>query len=93
MLASPQFLRAYLIASLQIHVNFPPECPFKLFSANSEGIKALLALKPDIAIMEPTGVNYSRMKGNTLSPCRGRGQARGTQRIEELPGTPFKFTR
>jgi hypothetical protein len=37
------------------------ECPFMLFSANSEGIKALLALKPDIAIMEPTGVNYSRL--------------------------------
>jgi hypothetical protein len=43
------------------------ECPFKLFSANSEGIKALLALKPDIAIMEPTGVNYSRLWGTHLA--------------------------
>jgi hypothetical protein len=43
------------------------ECPFMLFSANSEGIKALLALKPDIAIMEPTGVNYSRLWGTHLA--------------------------
>ncbi|MBW4479471.1 MAG: transposase [Tolypothrix brevis GSE-NOS-MK-07-07A] len=43
------------------------ECPFKLFSANSAGIKALLALKPDIAIMEPTGVNYSRLWGTHLA--------------------------
>ncbi len=38
-----------------------------LFSANSEGIKALLALKPDIAVMEPTGVNYSRLWGTHLA--------------------------
>ncbi|MBW4567699.1 MAG: transposase [Tolypothrix carrinoi HA7290-LM1] len=43
------------------------ECPFMLFSANSEGIKALLALKPDIAIMEPTGVNYSKLWGTHLA--------------------------
>lgn len=43
------------------------ECPFMLFSANSEGIKALLALKPDIAVMEPTGVNYSRLWGTHLA--------------------------
>ncbi len=43
------------------------ECPFMLFSANSEGIKSLLALKPDIAIMEPTGVNYSRLWGTHLA--------------------------
>jgi Transposase len=43
------------------------ECPFKSLSANSEGIKALLALKPDIAIMEPTGVNYSRLWGTHLA--------------------------
>jgi hypothetical protein len=92
MSASPQFPPACLKISPRNHVNFPPECPFMLFSANSEGIKALLALKPDIAIMEPTGVNYSRMKGYTFSPCRNRNQARGTQRVEKLPGTPVKFT-
>ena len=43
------------------------ECPFKNFKANSEGIKALLALKPDIAVMEPTGVNYSRLWGTHLA--------------------------
>lgn len=43
------------------------ECPFMLFSANSEGIKALLALKPDIAVMEPTGVNYSKLWGTHLA--------------------------
>ena len=37
------------------------------FSANSEGIKALLALKPDVAVMEPTGVNYSRLWGTHLA--------------------------
>ena len=43
------------------------QCPFKNFKADSEGIKALLALKPDIAIMEPTGVNYSRLWGMHLT--------------------------
>ncbi len=43
------------------------ECPFECFQANSEGIKALLALKPDIAVMEPTGVNYSRLWGTHLA--------------------------
>ena len=43
------------------------ECPFEKFNANSAGIKALLALRPDIAIMEPTGVNYSRLWGTHLA--------------------------
>jgi transposase len=43
------------------------ECPFMSFSANSEGIKALLALHPDIALMEPTGVNYSKLWGTHLA--------------------------
>lgn len=43
------------------------ECPFYRFSANVEGIKALLELKPDIALMEPTGVNYSRLWGTHLA--------------------------
>ncbi|MFB2770350.1 transposase [Pelatocladus sp. BLCC-F211] len=43
------------------------ECPFYRFSANIEGIKALLALKPDIALMEPTGNNYSKLWGTHLA--------------------------
>ena len=46
------------------------EYPFMSFSANSEGIKALLELKPDIAIMEPTGVNYSRLWGTHLARAK-----------------------
>jgi transposase len=34
---------------------------FKLFSANRDGLEAMLALKPDVAILEPTGTNYSRI--------------------------------
>ncbi|MBE9209179.1 transposase [Nostoc sp. LEGE 06077] len=43
------------------------ECPFYRFSANSAGIKALLALNADVAIMEPTGTNYSRLWGTHLA--------------------------
>lgn len=43
------------------------ECPFHRLSANSQGIKELLALKPDIAIMEPTGTNYSKLWGTYLA--------------------------
>ncbi len=43
------------------------ECPFFRFSANSEGIKALLELKPDIAVMEPTGTNYAKLWGTHLA--------------------------
>lgn len=37
------------------------ECPFYRLSANSAGIKQLLELKPDIALVEPTGTNYSKI--------------------------------
>ena len=37
------------------------ECPFYQFNANKQGIEKMLALKPDIAVLEPTGVNYSRI--------------------------------
>ncbi|MBD2411190.1 IS110 family transposase [Nostoc calcicola FACHB-389] len=43
------------------------ECPFNCFSANVQGIKSLLELKPDIAIMEPTGANYSKLWGTHLA--------------------------
>ncbi|WP_088241601.1 IS110 family transposase [Calothrix rhizosoleniae] len=35
--------------------------PFDKFNADSVGVKALLALTPDIAILEPTGTNYSKI--------------------------------
>lgn len=34
---------------------------FPRFSANAEGIKGILALKPDVAVLEPTGVNYAKI--------------------------------
>lgn len=34
---------------------------FPRFNADALGIKALLALKPDIAVLEPTGVNYAKL--------------------------------
>lgn len=34
---------------------------FKKLNADISGIKAMLDFKPDIAIMEPTGVNYSKL--------------------------------
>lgn len=37
------------------------ECSFDKLQANSAGIKALLEFKPDIALIEPTGVNYSKI--------------------------------
>lgn len=43
------------------------ECPFYRLSANSAGIKQLLELKPDIALMEPTGTNYSKLWGTHLA--------------------------
>lgn len=43
------------------------ECPFYRFSANSSGIKQLLALNADVAIMEPTGTNYSKLWGTHLA--------------------------
>lgn len=39
---------------------------FNRFQANAAGIKAMLALEPDIAVMEPTGVNYARLWGTHL---------------------------
>jgi hypothetical protein len=40
---------------------------FSTFKANASGIKALLALSPDLAIFEPTGVNYSKLWGTHLA--------------------------
>jgi transposase len=39
---------------------------FKL-KADAAGIKQLLALKPDVALMEPTGINYQRLWGIQLA--------------------------
>ncbi len=35
--------------------------PFTSLNADSAGVRALLALRPDIAILEPTGTNYSKI--------------------------------
>ena len=40
---------------------------FKTFEANAKGISSLLKLKPDIAVLEPTGVNYSKLWGTHLA--------------------------
>jgi transposase len=40
---------------------------FETFEANAHGVKSLLALKPDIAVFEPTGTNYSKLWGTHLA--------------------------
>jgi transposase len=42
------------------------DCRFEHFHAVT-GINGLLALKPDIAVMEPTGINYQRLWGTHLA--------------------------
>ena len=46
------------------------ECRFDYLKADASGIRAMLALHPDVAIMEPTGVNYSRLWGTHLARRR-----------------------
>ncbi|MFN6485994.1 MULTISPECIES: IS110 family transposase [unclassified Nostoc] len=43
------------------------ECPFLKLSANAKGIQDLLALNADIALLEPTGNNYSKLWGTHLA--------------------------
>ena len=43
------------------------DCRFYHFNANAAGINALLALEPDIAVMEPTGINYQKLWGTHLA--------------------------
>lgn len=40
---------------------------FPRFEANAAGIKALLALEPDVAVLEPTGVNYAKIWATRLA--------------------------
>lgn len=40
---------------------------FFTINADAAGIKQLLDLKPDVAIMEPTGINYQRLWGTQLA--------------------------
>lgn len=40
---------------------------FPRFHADAVGIKALLSLKPDVAVMEPTGVNYMKLWATRLA--------------------------
>ncbi|MDQ3018257.1 MAG: IS110 family transposase [bacterium] len=43
------------------------ECPFFQLSADAKGIQELLALNADIALLEPTGNNYSKLWGTHLA--------------------------
>ena len=40
---------------------------FYTFQANVQGVRDLLKLNPDIAVLEPTGVNYSKLWGTHLA--------------------------
>jgi transposase len=40
---------------------------FPRFCADASGIKALLALQPDVAVLEPTGVNYAKLWATHLA--------------------------
>lgn len=43
------------------------DAEFLKIYADASGIKQLLELKPDIAVMEPTGVNYAKLWGTHLA--------------------------
>lgn len=43
------------------------ECNFHKLYADASGISTMLAMKPDVAVMEPTGTNYSRLWGTHLA--------------------------
>jgi transposase len=43
------------------------DCQFRHFHADVAGINALLALNADIAVMEPTGINYQKLWGTHLA--------------------------
>ncbi|OUL36378.1 IS110 family transposase [Nostoc sp. T09] len=43
------------------------DCKFLKIEANANGIRKLLELSPDVAIMEPTGNNYSKLWGTHLA--------------------------
>jgi len=43
------------------------DAEFLKIHADAAGIKKLLELKPDIAVMEPTGVNYAKLWGTHLA--------------------------
>ncbi|WP_017655684.1 IS110 family transposase [Fortiea contorta] len=43
------------------------DCHFLKLEANASGIRELLQLQPDVAIMEPTGNNYSKLWGTHLA--------------------------
>ncbi len=55
---------------------------FETFEANASGISGLLKLRTDIAVLEPTGVNYSKIVGDSFSPRGYRGSFSGSQTIE-----------
>ena len=42
---------------------FHYDARYQTFKADAAGIQGLLGLKPDVAVMEPTGVNYQKLWG------------------------------
>lgn len=40
---------------------------FPRFYADTRGVKALLALKPDVVVMEPTGIHYMKLWSTRLA--------------------------
>lgn len=64
---------------------------FPRFFTDSSGIKSLLALKPDVAVLEPTGVNYSKLWATKLAEAGvkvvlvGHKQLRGYRENLDLP--------
>lgn len=64
---------------------------FPRFYADASGIKALLAIRPDVAVLEPTGVNYSKLWVTRLAECGveialvGHRQLRGYRINLDLP--------
>lgn len=59
---SKSSISACLLTSIPAEVRqFYYNYDFKFFKADASGIKGVLELNPDIAILEPTGTNYSKL--------------------------------
>lgn len=57
---------------------------FPTFKTQLVGIQALLELKPDIAVMEPSGVHYSKLWAKVLELEGIEVRYRGTPTTAEL---------
>lgn len=78
----PQHLKRYLNSHKQDIVRL---------SANRQGLDKLLALRPDLVVMEPTGVHYAEFWHRALTHHRievrwvGHVQARNYRKSHQLP--------